>query len=158
MRDLGAISNLDLGNGTELKAGANSIEAKLLNFIKNGTIDENDKTKNWISFDRLQFETGKSTLTAKSEEQLKNIVDILKAFPNVHIKLGGYTDNKGADADNLKLSDERAHNVKSKLEAMGIAASRMEAEGYGSKHPVANNDTDLGRAQNRRIDIKVTKK
>ncbi|MBL7772385.1 MAG: sodium-translocating pyrophosphatase [Chitinophagaceae bacterium] len=158
VRDLGAISNLDLGNGSELKAGANSIEAKLLDFIKNGKIDENDKTKNWISFDRLQFETGKSTLTAKSDEQLKNIADILKAFPAVTIKLGGYTDNTGKDADNLKLSDDRAHNVKAKLEAMGIAANRMEAEGYGSKHPVASNDTDLGRAQNRRIDIKVTKK
>ena len=158
MPNLGAISALKLADGTELQVGANSIEAKLVDFLQHGTIDENDKSKNWISFDRLQFESGKSILKPSSEEQLKNMAAILKAFPTVELKLGGYTDNTGDAAANLKLSDDRAKNVMARLVEMGVAASRLQAEGYGQEHPVADNSTDLGKAMNRRIDVRVTKK
>jgi K(+)-stimulated pyrophosphate-energized sodium pump len=158
VRNVGAISALSLADGMELQVGTNSIESKLVDFIKNGTIDEKDKTKNWISFDRLQFETGKSTLKPESQEQLKNIAAILNAYPAVYIKLGGYTDNEGNEANNLQLSNDRAHHVQDELVKLGVAANRLEAEGYGSKHPVATNETEIGRAQNRRIDIKVTRK
>ena len=83
---------------------------------------------------------------------------ILKAFPTVELKLGGYTDNTGDAAANLKLSDDRAKNVMARLVEMGVAASRLQAEGYGQEHPVADNSTDLGKAMNRRIDVRVTKK
>ena len=76
----------------------------------------------------------------------------------MNIKLGGYTDNTGKANDNLKLSDDRAQSVKKELAGFGIADSRLEAEGYGQEHPVASNDTEAGRAQNRRISIRVTKK
>ena len=116
-----------------------------------------DKTT-WFSFDRLLFETGKSTLKPESEVQLKNIVEIMKAFPNVEIKLGGYTDNVGDVAKNVKLSADRANNVMAELVKMGVAASRIKAEGFGPEFPVASNDTEEGRTQNRRIDVRVTKK
>ncbi len=156
--NVGNVSALKLADGTELQVGERSVEAQLVNFINNGTIDEENKSANWFSFDHLQFETGKATLKPSSEEQLKNMVAILKAYPVVALKLGGYTDNTGNAEGNLKLSKERAENVKSRLVAMGIDASRLEADGYGQEFPVGDNATDIGRAKNRRIDVKVAKK
>jgi K(+)-stimulated pyrophosphate-energized sodium pump len=156
--DLGTVTVLKLADNTELKVGEQSVEKRLVDFIQTGTIDEANKSANWLSFDRLQFESGKATLKPASEEQLKNMVAILKAYPNVSLKLGGYTDNTGDAASNLKLSKERAVFVMNRLVSMGIDASRLEADGYGQEFPVGDNTTDLGRAMNRRIDVKVSKK
>jgi outer membrane protein OmpA-like peptidoglycan-associated protein len=76
----------------------------------------------------------------------------------VHIKIGGYTDNTGDAAANQTLSEARAKNVMDALAAKGVDASRMESEGYGDQHPVADNSTEEGRAQNRRIALRVTQK
>ena len=93
-----------------------------------------------------------------SQEQLKNVAEILKAFPSVEIKLGGYTDNVGKPESNQKLSADRASMVMNELVKLGIASSRLKSEGYGEQYPIASNTTDAGRQQNRRIDIRVTKK
>ena len=70
--------------------------------------------------------------------------------------MGGYTDNTGSEEGNLRLSNLRAQAAKLKLLEMGIAADRVEAEGYGAQFPVcADNDTDECKAQNRRIDVRV---
>jgi len=82
----------------------------------------------------------------------------MKAYPKVKIKLGGYTDNTGDAAANLKLSSERANNVMAELVKKGVDASRMEAQGYGEEHPVGDNKTEEGRAMNRRISLRVTEK
>ncbi|POY36908.1 flagellar motor protein MotB [Solitalea longa] len=153
---LGAFFKKKLPNGIELNIPEMGIENKLLAFIED-TSKPVDKTT-WFSFDRLTFETGSAVLKPESEEQLKNIAEILKAYPNVEVKLGGYTDNVGDAATNLKLSADRANNVKAELEKLGIDGKRIAAEGYGQDHPVASNDTEEGKAQNRRIDIRVTKK
>ncbi len=83
---------------------------------------------------------------------------ILKAYPNVNLKIGGYTDNVGDDAANLKLSAARAEATSKALLDRGIATGRLEAEGYGEQHPIASNETEEGRQRNRRIDVRVTKK
>lgn len=149
--------DLELEGGVKLTGSLEGgIEHRLIEFIKS---DKEVSKDMWFSFDRLLFETGKSTLKPESQEQLVNVVAILKAFPNVNIKLGGYTDNVGNPAANLKLSDDRAKNVMAELVKNGIDASRLGAEGYGQEHPVCPaNDTDECKAQNRRIDIRVTKK
>lgn len=156
--DVGTVSALKLADGTELNVGEMSVERRLVSFILNGKIDEENKSANWLSFDRLQFETGKSTLMPSSDEQLKNMVAILKAYPAVSLKLGGYTDNTGDANQNLALSKARAENVKARLVALGIDASRLEADGYGQDFPIGDNNDALGRAMNRRIDVKVSKK
>lgn len=156
VRDLGAKITKKLPDGTEISIGENSVENRLISFIE----DKNkpvDKTT-WFTFDRLYFETGKSTLKAESQEQLKNIVAILKAYPNVNLKMGGYTDNTGDAAVNKKISNERANAAVQELVKLGVDAKRLEAEGYGPEHPIASNDTAEGRAQNRRIDIRVIQK
>jgi OmpA-OmpF porin, OOP family len=76
----------------------------------------------------------------------------------MEIKLGGYTDNTGDSVNNVKLSQQRAEAAKAELVSRGIDAKRLSAEGYGPMHPVADNATEEGRARNRRIDVRVTKK
>jgi len=146
-----------LSSGFALKgAGANGIERQLLEFIEGDK--PVDKTT-WFNFDRLTFETGSAKLDmVKSTEQLTNIYEILKAHPKLKLKIGGYTDNTGKEADNMKLSQARADATKAALVTMGADAKRLEAEGYGSQHAVASNDTEEGRAQNRRIAVRVMEK
>lgn len=146
---------LALPGGVNLDIPKGSLEDKMVTFIQsNDTISKNL----WFDFDRLLFETGKANLDAESSNQLGNIASIMKAYPKVKVKIGGYTDNVGNAAANLKLSDARAKNVMAELVKLGTAANRMEAEGYGNQHPVASNDTEAGRAQNRRISMSVRAK
>jgi len=150
------LATLDL-NGMKLNIAASGtpVETSLLDFIKSDKAVDKDT---WFDFDRLLFKTGSAELESRSKEQLENVAEILKAYPAVSIKLGGYTDNTGDAAANLKLSGERAQSVKKSLTDLGIDKERLESEGYGEEHPVASNDTEQGRAQNRRISIRVTKK
>jgi outer membrane protein OmpA-like peptidoglycan-associated protein len=153
---LGDFTGLKLPDGTELKVPQFGIESKLTAFIQDPSKPVNPPT--WFDFDRLLFDTGKATLQPASQEQLQNIASILKAFPKVHARIGGYTDNSGNAAANLELSQERATNVMNQLVALGVNASRLDAKGYGADHPVADNSTDEGRAKNRRISLRVTEK
>lgn len=130
-------------------------ESDLIEFIGSKKVVDKDS---WFNFDKLLFETGKSVLKSESQNQLKNVADILTTFPKVKIKIGGYTDNTGNAAANLKLSADRASTVKEALIALGVDATRVESEGYGDQHPVASNDTEEGKAQNRRIAISVREK
>jgi OmpA-OmpF porin, OOP family len=149
------IFKVTLPGGVALEAPKGSLEDKLVTFIQ-GT-DTISKTL-WFDFDRLLFDTGKSTLKAESTAQLANIAAILKAFPKVSAKVGGYTDNVGNAASNMKLSADRAKTVAGELVKMGIAAARLVPEGYGDQHPIGDNTTEAGRAANRRISMRVTAK
>lgn len=145
-----------LPDGTEIIIAENGVEAMLIDFIE----DENkaaDK-ETWFSFDRILFETNSSTLRPSSDYGVKNIVSIMKAFPNVEIKIGGYTDNTGDPKANLKLSQERAEAVMNALIKNGVDKEKIRAEGYGDKFPVASNDTPEGRNRNRRVDVRISKK
>ncbi len=155
--DLGNEFKLKLKNNTELNVFENSVETRLVKFIEDDN-KEVDKTT-WFSFDRLYFESGKSQLKPESQQQLKNIAAIMNAYPKVKIKLGGYTDNTGSNEGNVKLSADRAKAAMNELVKLGVAKTRMEAEGYGSQYPICPaNDTPECKAQNRRIDIRVTEK
>jgi outer membrane protein OmpA-like peptidoglycan-associated protein len=153
---LGDFFKTKLPNGVELNIPKFGIENKLLTYIQDSSKQVDDTT--WFNFDRLLFDTGKATLQPSSEEQLNNIAEILKAYPNVHIKIGGYTDNTGDATANQTLSEARAKNVMNALAGKGVDASRIESEGYGDQHPVSDNSTEEGRAQNRRIALRVTQK
>jgi OmpA-OmpF porin, OOP family len=147
---------VSLPSGETLDVPKGSLEDTLVSWL-------NDKTKKvdkttWFNFDRLLFDTGKSTLQASSQAQLANVAAILKAYPRVKIKLGGYTDNTGNAAANLKLSSGRAGAVHAELIKLGAGNGRIAYEGYGAKFPVGDNNTEEGRQQNRRIAIRVTAK
>jgi OmpA-OmpF porin, OOP family len=154
--DLGTLISTTLPDGTAIQIPQLGIEGKLLAFIQ----DPNrapDKTT-WFDFDRLLFATNSTTLEPQSTDQLTSVAAILKAYPAVHLTIGGYTDNTGDAAYNLKLSQGRADSVVAQLGTMGIAADRLVAKGYGEDHPVGDNATPEGRAQNRRISMLVTSK
>ncbi|HNE28428.1 MAG TPA: OmpA family protein, partial [Saprospiraceae bacterium] len=139
-----------------LKGNPDGIEQSLIAFIEGN--NPVDKTT-WFNFDRLTFRTGSAEIDMdKSRDQLTNIYQIMQAFPKLKLKVGGYTDNIGKEADNMKLSQARAEATVKALETMGVAKGRLAPEGYGSQHPVAPNDTEEGRAQNRRIAVRVMEK
>jgi outer membrane protein OmpA-like peptidoglycan-associated protein len=144
---------------TELRVGANSTEAKLYKFLveENMVVDTVDKTKGWITCDRIYFLTDKHDLTPESRTQISNIATILKAFPKAELKVGGYTDSTGSAAHNQELSASRAAEVLAMLQKDG-AKNAAASEGYGSQWPISDNATPEGRALNRRTDIRVIKK
>lgn len=159
--DVGNMTTINLPNGGgTIEVGENSFESKLYKFLSDQSmmVDTLDKTKGWMSLDRVYFETGKSVLIKESQKQVENIAAILKSFPSAKIKIGGYTDNSGSVATNMKVSSERAKMVLSQLVKLGSLKDNLMSEGYGPEHPVSSNDTPEGRAQNRRVDVRVTQK
>jgi OOP family OmpA-OmpF porin len=154
--DLGTFVVRTLPGNVVLNVPEAGMESRLLAFIQDPTQSTNQVR--WIDFDRLLFNTDSAQLRPESQEQLRNIATILKAYPDVHVKIGGYTDNTGDAQYNLRLSQDRADNVVAELVGLGIASDRLEAQGYGEQYPVADNATAEGRAKNRRISMRVTQK
>lgn len=108
------------------------------------------------TFRNVLFETGSATLLPVSGQELDRLVDILQDNPRLSVVLAGHTDDIGDEADNQQLSKDRAVAVGQYLAAKGITGDRITTTGYGESKPVADNDTDEGRAQNRRTTFKLT--
>lgn len=151
---LGDLGKRTLPNGVELNIPKLGIENQLLDYIAVPGVDPNK----WFDFDRLLFNTDSATLQPASNEQLTNVANILKAYPNAKVRIGGYTDNTGDAAHNLKLSADRANSVMNELVTLGVPAASMDAKGYGEEHPVADNATEAGRQANRRVSMRFTAK
>ncbi|WP_370896254.1 sodium-translocating pyrophosphatase [Chryseobacterium gossypii] len=153
--DTGNMQEIKLKGGKTISMGDGSQLYQMYNAIKKKDqilLDPN----NWYTIENLYFQSGSSDLKPGSEAQLNNLAEIMKAYPDLRIKLGGYTDNTGNEESNRKLSNLRAQTAKLKLLEMGITGDRVEAEGYGSQYPVCEaNDTDECKAKNRRIDVRV---
>lgn len=109
-----------------------------------------------IDVDRIAFESASAKLTAGSGEQLKNIAAILRAYPRASVTVAGYADSAGSGAANMALSRARADAVAARLTAGGVPSDRVRAMGYGSEKPVADNSTEEGRAQNRRVELEIS--
>ena len=104
------------------------------------------------------FNTAKYDLLPESIVELDRIVALMKENPTIKIQINGYTDSIGKDADNLLLSEARAKSVVSYLTSKGIKGVLLSFKGFGSANPVASNETDEGRAQNRRTEMVVVSK
>ncbi len=103
----------------------------------------------------IKFQTGSDKLSNDGVAQLGPVVSAIKACPDVKLTVIGHTDNTGTDAINTPLSQNRAKAVASYLVSQGVSAGSVTSEGEGSSQPIAGNDTEAGRAQNRRTEIKV---
>ncbi|RYG03458.1 MAG: OmpA family protein, partial [Chitinophagaceae bacterium] len=101
------------------------------------------------------FDVNKFELRPESFSELDKIVQLLKDNPTLNIQIYGHTDNVGKAADNLKLSNDRAGAVVKYLISKGIDAKRLASKGFGATVPIATNDTEEGKAQNRRTELKV---
>lgn len=110
-----------------------------------------------ITLKNVFFRTGKYDLLDISIVELDKVVEMMKSHTNIHIELGGHTDNVGSDALNQKLSEQRAKAVYDYLVKHGVEASRLSYKGYGSTQPVADNSTPEGRRQNRRTVFTIVK-
>ena len=108
-----------------------------------------------IALRNIFFDFDKSTLRSESTAELNRLIALLKEYKNMRIQISGHTDSKGTDAYNLSLSDRRAKVVVDYLVKAGIKAGRMESKGFGESRPVATNDTDEGRQQNRRTEFMI---
>ncbi|HVK50039.1 MAG TPA: OmpA family protein, partial [Pseudobacter sp.] len=101
------------------------------------------------------FDVNKYDLKPESTSELDNLVVLLRDNPTVRIQLSGHTDNVGKEQDNLQLSNNRARAVVKYLVDHGIEPARLSFKGYGASQPVADNDSEEGRAKNRRTELKV---
>ena len=111
-----------------------------------------------LNSEKISFESGSSDLTDTDRTVLQQAAARLKALPaGTVIDVTGHTDNTGDAAANTKLSQERADLVRAFLVQNGVAADRLVAKGFGSTQPIASNDTEEGRAQNRRIEYRLEK-
>ncbi|MGD0890140.1 MAG: OmpA family protein [Terracidiphilus sp.] len=109
-----------------------------------------------VNMSDVLFDFNKYTLKPEAREKLAKVSGILLAYPNLKLQVEGYTDNIGSDEYNQKLSEERADGVRDYLVSQSVADANVTAEGFGKTHPVADNSTNAGRAQNRRVELVVS--
>jgi OOP family OmpA-OmpF porin len=120
-----------------------------------GFLASNEPPPRRFIFDNLNYETDSARLAADARAVVTAVATTLKAYPNSRVAVIGYTDSEGDDAANLKLSQDRSASVSAALQEQGIAAARIEPSGAGEANPLASNDTEEGRAQNRRTELVV---
>lgn len=108
-----------------------------------------------IILSNLFFATNETTILPESEAGLQDLYTLLSENPNIRIRITGHTDSVGSDRDNQKLSEGRANSVREDMIKRGIAPDRMEAVGKGKSEPIASNDTEEGRAKNRRVEFVI---
>jgi outer membrane protein OmpA-like peptidoglycan-associated protein len=109
--------------------------------------------------EKVQFETDSATIKPESYPLLDQVAQVMKDHPEVeHVRVGGHTDNQGTPQHNMKLSEARAAAVKQYLVDHGVEADRLDSKGYGQTHPIGDNATEEGRAQNRRVSIHIRRR
>lgn len=111
-------------------------------------------TKTGAALLHINFNVGKAAIKHESDAIVSEISKMMKANPSLNISVEGHTDKTGNEASNVKLSKSRAEAVKANLIEQGIDASRLDAKGFGSSAPIATNETEEGRAENRRVELK----
>lgn len=101
------------------------------------------------------FEFDKSTILQQSFFELMRLITLLNTYPDMQIEVGGHTDSKGSDSYNQRLSESRAKAVADYLISKGISERRLQYRGYGKSKPIDSNETEEGRARNRRVEFKI---
>jgi len=109
-----------------------------------------------ITFDSgLMFDVNKATLRSESKENLAKLSTILNKYEDTNILLEGHTDATGSDEYNLDLSRKRAESVSNYLATRGVFPNRFTIMGYGESQPIADNESEVGRQQNRRVEVAI---
>jgi OOP family OmpA-OmpF porin len=113
-----------------------------------------EEERTTLVLEGVNFEYDSARLTQESHEVLDRVARSLREWPQVRVEIGGHTDDAGTDEYNMELSERRAQAVRDYLMDRGVGGSRLQAKGYGKTRPVNRNDTEEGRAQNRRVELK----
>ncbi len=140
-----------IDDGTEVKRGSNPLDPA--DDMPKIVMEVNKP----IVLPGIEFKTGSAEILPASEKILNDAYETLRDNKNIEVEVGGHTDNVGKAAYNEKLSLKRAEAVKAWLVAKGIDPARITTKGYGMTKPIADNKTEAGRAQNRRIEFTRTK-
>lgn len=149
-----ALAKIDLPGGASISVPEGSINYNVARFLG----DNAAQAPRTFVFDHLNFETASVRLTSDSAATVNDLAQVLKAYPNAQVQLVGHTDNTGTPVSNQALSLSRADAVKAMLVNAGVVAERIGTRGAGQTQPVASNDTEEGRARNRRLELIVTSK
>jgi outer membrane protein OmpA-like peptidoglycan-associated protein len=149
------LSRVDLPGGGSISVLKGTINYNLAAFLADKSATGVPKT---FVFDRLNFESATTRLTPESTPTVNDLASVLKAYPDANVQLVGHTDNTGTAEANQALSLDRGNAVKAMLVSQGVAEGRISTAGYGQDRPVASNDTEAGRAQNRRLELTVVSK
>jgi len=153
----------------DLQTRVDSLESQIKDYNKRiasgktpgnfSSVDKNNiKEGDLIKLDQVYFETNSSYLKQESFPQLDKLVDVLKASPDMKIRVLGHTDYTASDLYNMWLSERRAKRVVDYLTSKGVPAANISSAGFGKRSPIADNNTEEGRALNRRVEIDVIKK
>ncbi|MEP6647615.1 MAG: OmpA family protein [Saprospiraceae bacterium] len=139
-------------NSTNLKPTKET--ARVLNLQMIPIASAANKT---IKLQNINFDSGSATLLASSTAELRILLQTMQSNPGMKIEIHGYTDNEGSEAENLRLSEARAETVYAYLTRNGIDKSRLSHKGFGNTKPVAGNETEDGKRQNRRTEFLIIK-
>lgn len=120
--------------------------------VEAGKLAADIKSKGFATL-HIHFDTDKTELKPDGAQAVDEVGKMLKSDPTLRLSIEGHTDNVGAAAANQKLSQERAHAVVVGIEKQGIDARRLAFKGFGASKPVADNATEAGRSQNRRVEL-----
>lgn len=148
--------------GNSLQVVSDGLEDRMITFLKadnyKNAKDDAALKSTWYEFDQVTFASGKSDQLTSGTEQIANLIKILKAYPEVKIKIGAYTDKSGTETENLALSQARADFIKNELTKAGLEKQIVNAEGYGSKFAtLPATATDEERAIDRKIALRFAK-
>jgi outer membrane protein OmpA-like peptidoglycan-associated protein len=148
------LSTVTLPGGASISTPQGSINDQLAQYLGNPSA----QVPQTFVFDHLNFVSGTTQLTSESANTVNSLSTVLKAYPNAQIQLAGHTDNTGDPNANHVLSSQRADAVKASLVNSGVGGERISTTGYGQDKPIASNDTEEGKAQNRRLELTVIQK
>jgi OmpA-OmpF porin, OOP family len=149
------LASLTLPCGTVLSVEEGTFNFNLATFLLKGS--DSDLPKTFV-FDHLNFDSATTQLTPESKPTVTDLITIVKCYPTMQIELDGHTDNTGDAAANKQLSVNRANAIRDLLVQAGVDSARITTTGYGADKPIASNDTEEGRAKNRRTELVVVKK
>lgn len=142
--------------GAAIGARMDNQQKELEKELKNAKVERTAENEIKVKFDAgILFDTGSSILKPASKEELQKFSKVLTQYPQTKLSVEGHTDNTGSKSFNMELSKNRANSVKNQLVADSVDGARMTIFGYADDKPVASNATVEGRAQNRRVEIKI---
>jgi len=150
----GALKSFELPNGVKMEVPEGGFMASMIASLSG----KDAPSGGGYRLDGVSFETGSATLKPESTKQLEQLATLLKAYPKATVNIVGHTDNTGDDAANKALSAQRASAVEKQLQSLGVADARITSAGSGAEKPIASNDTEEGRAQNRRVEVVVVQR
>ena len=109
-----------------------------------------------VNMSGVLFQNGRATLLPAAREKLSKIAGILSTHKGLMVEADGFTDSTGSDEFNLRLSGKRAENTKDYLVSQGVPSDSISFKGFGKENPIASNETDAGRKENRRVELVVS--